>query len=261
MAAQSGRGFVVDISADIDGLIARMSVVERNSVPFWTAAALTQTAKDIQGALVDEMSRVFDRPTRFTLNALYVKPANKRELTAAVMFKEGFGSIPAWRYLGPEVEGGVRPRKSYERRLIEIGAMRADEYAVPGAGVKLDAHGNISGSFWQLVMAELKAMRDPQQNATVVSRKRAAKRGRGRYFVLRPDWPSAAPDARQVRNVPPGVYERSGGGAFRPVIAFVKASAYRKRLDYYGIAKRTLQRNFLGNFAAMRAKYPARTFL
>jgi hypothetical protein len=254
-----GQGFVIDISEDIEGFIQRATLIERDSVPFWTAAALTQTAKDIQAELVAEMARVFDRPTRFTLNALYVKPATKKELTAAVMFKEGFGSIPAWRYLGAEVEGGERSRKSYERRLIQLGAMRANEYAVPGKAAPLDSFGNIPGSFWQVVMADLGAMRDGAQNSTVVSRKRAAKKGRGRYFVLRPDWPaSGGAIAGAARNVAPGVYERTGGGAIAPVIAFVKAGAYRRRLDYYGIARAILQRNFARNFAAMRARYPAR---
>lgn len=252
-----GQGFVIDISADIEGLVRSMSVFEQSSMPFWTAAALTQTAKDIQAAEVAEMARVFDRPTRFTLNALYVKPATKQELTAAVLFKEGFGSIPAWRYLGPEVEGGARRHKSYERRLVEIGAMRVSEVAVPGARVKLDANGNVPGSFWQVIMAELGAMRDANQNATTRSRKRAGKRGR--YFVLRPDWPSSPPSPNLARNVGPGIYERlPGSNSIAPVIAFVRLPTYGQRLAFYEIARRILQRNFARNFQAARARYAAR---
>lgn len=258
MAGKSGAGFVVDVSADIQGLIDRMTVTEQDSVPFWTAAALTQTAKDIEAEQIDEMARVFDRPTRFTLNALYVKPATKTELTAVVMFKEGFGSIPAWRYLGPEVEGGARAHKSYERRLIEVGAMRSNEYAVPGRGVKLDSYGNVAGSLWQVMMADMGLMRDAQQNSTARSRKRAARKGRGRYFVLRPDGPILPGFANLVRNVAPGIYHRSGGGSIVPVIAFVRAPTYGKRLAFYDIAKRVLQQRFMINFRAMSARYPSR---
>lgn len=258
MAGKSGAGFVVDISADIQGLIDRMTVVETESVPFWTAAALTQTAKDIQAEQVAEMARVFDRPTRFTLNALYVKPATKTELTALVMFKEGFGSIPAWRYLGPEVEGGTRVHKSYERRLIQVGAMHPNEYAAPGQGVALDINGNVSGALWQVMMADIGLMRDPQQNTTAKSRKRAIKNGRGRYFILRPDWPAAQGFGNLVRNVAPGIYHRTGGGSIVPVIAFVRAPTYGKRLAFYDIAKRVLQARFMVNFRTMRARYPAR---
>jgi hypothetical protein len=45
-----------------------------------------------------------------------VKPANKRELRAVVAFKDGFGSVPAWRYLGPEVDGGPEVENEFRAR-------------------------------------------------------------------------------------------------------------------------------------------------
>ena len=144
------QGFRVD-ARDAQRVIARM----RNEHPFALAYALTKTAQDIKVAEIDVMKNVFDRPTRFTLNALFVKPATKTDLTAIVEFKEGFGSVPAWRYLGPQVAGGARSTKSSERRLIEAGIMKSNEVIVPGQGIKRDAYGNVPGSTMNRILSDL----------------------------------------------------------------------------------------------------------
>jgi len=252
-------GFRLDISMDIDRLTRSLSQLEHESIPFWTANALTKTAQDIKTAEVEEMKRVFDRPTRFTLNALYIKPATKRDLTAAVMFKDE-GGTPAWRYLGPQVESGVRSHKGFEKRLIAIGYMHPDEFVVPGKGAQLDAYGNISGGLWQRIISDLGLQRDPLQNTTAAARKRNKSKKRGRYIVLRPDWPVQPLYANLVRDIPPGIYHKaSGGNAIVPVVMFVRTPNYKKRLDYYGLAKRVLQQRFGANFRLAMQKYPHRS--
>ena len=123
-----------------------------------------------------------------------------------VEFKEGFGSVPAWRYLGPQVAGGTRLTKSGELQLIEAGIMRSNEVIVPGQGIKRDAYGNVPGSIMNRILSDLGQGRTRQQNTTAQSRKRNAGRNRGRYLVLRPGgvpgWP------RSDRDVHPGIYHQ-----------------------------------------------------
>src|SRR5689334_6775239 len=109
-------GFKVGIAHDVDGLIAMIDAREKD-IEVWHVSALNQTARDVRDAEVQKMAEVFDRPTRFTENALMVVPATPDNLRAEVRFKEGFGSIPAWRYLGAQVEGGRRVKKTHERAL------------------------------------------------------------------------------------------------------------------------------------------------
>jgi hypothetical protein len=227
-------GFTLSVNASVTDFMRQIDDVERRHVPFVTAYALTKTAKDIEAEAVAVMARVFDRPTRFTLNALFVKPATKTDLTAAVRFKEGFGSIPAWRYLGPEVEGGRRAKKSHELALERAGIMDANEYAVPAKGVKLDAHGNMRGGDITRILSALGANPDAHQNTTARSKKR--KPGRGTYLVVRG---STAPD---------GIYHRAGGRNIIPVILFVKPPTYQKRFPFYETAQRILQQRFSVNF-------------
>jgi hypothetical protein len=215
--------------------------------PIVTAYALTKTGQDIKAGEIETMRAVFDRPTKFTQNALYLKPATKRDLVAEVFFKEGFGSIPAWRYLGPQVAGGARVHKSHEKRLIAAGHMKPEEFAVPGKGVKLDSFGNIPGSMIERILSQVQAAETfsgVTANATGKSLKRK-KKNVGRYFVLRPDGAG-----RGRRAVAPGIYWRQGLHDMVPVIMFVKAPKYQKRFPFFERAKAIFDARLLPNAQA-----------
>lgn len=233
----------VHFRVETSDVMRNLTRLAQRDAPMVTAYALTKTAQDIKAAEVETMSQVFDRPTRFTLNSLYVKPATKRDLVAEVYFKEGFGSVPAWRYLGPQVEGGPRVHKSHERRLVRQGLMRSGEFAVPGAGIKLDASGNIPGGTIERILSQLGAAEQQagvQANRTAKSAKRAKRKGVGRYFVLRP---GAA--GRMGRDVAPGIYFRQGARDIVPAILFVRAPRYQKRFPFYETARRVFDQRLL----------------
>lgn len=248
LLSQNSRmaGFELNITSNIDHLMRRIDAVERDQVPFVTAYALTKTAQDIRTEEIAVMARVFDRPTRFTLNALFVKPATKTDLVAEVCFKDGFGSIPAWRYLGPQVEGGRRVKKSHERALERAGLLRAGEYVVPGRGVQLDANGNMRGADITRILSMLGANPDPMSNTTARSRRSRRGRQRGVYFLLR--GASGAPD---------GIYHRTGGRQIIPVMMFVRAPTYTKRFPFFETARRVFQQRFAHHFREGWQRYVA----
>jgi hypothetical protein len=240
-------GFTLDVRSNVDFILERLNAFERDQVPFVTAYALSKTAQDIKTQEVQVMARVFDRPTRFTLNALFVKTATKRDLTAAVRFKEGFGSIPAWRYLGPQVEGGRRVKKAHERRLERAGILRPDEYVVPGEGAALDAHGNMRGGIIERILSQLGAaeqLSGYSANETARSRRRNRRKNTGRYFVL-----------RGAKGAPDGVYMRMAGTAIKPVMIFVRPPTYSRRYPYNETARQVYQRNFARHFAEGWRRY------
>lgn len=232
----------ITLRVDTRDVMRALSDLKEEDAPFVTAYALTKTGQDIKDAEFASMKDVFDRPTKFTLNSLFLKPASKRDLVAEVFFKEGFGSIPAWRYLGPQVEGGGRAHKSHEKRLIAAGHMRADEFAVPGKGVKLDQFGNISGSTIERILSQLQAAGGSgyQANATNSARSKAKRRA-SQYFVLRP----GSNSARANRQVAPGIYYRQGMTGMVPVIMFVRAPRYQKRFPFYETAERVFNEKLL----------------
>lgn len=237
------QGIVFDVRTNIEEIVKELGALQRD-IPFMTAYALTNTAKDIHKQQQQAMQQVFDRPTRFALNAQYVKPAKKDDLTAGVLMKDGWGSIEAWRYLGPQIEGGPRKKKSHERALERAGFLLPNEYVVPSSAVPLDAHGNMKGGEITRLLSQLGASRDATQNMTRRSRKRAISRAGGRFFVMARD-----------RRAPPGVYLRINARDAIPWLMFVTPPNYTRRYPFYETAQIAFDQNFDRHFRVAWLRY------
>ena len=212
----------------------------RVNVPLATAKALTFTGQAVQAAEKQEMPRVFDRPTPFTLNSLYLKPATWADLSVRVFFKDLRSRD---HYLLPQIEGGKRDRKLFERYLHNRGLMGQYWYAVPGERADLDAYGNMSRGQLVRIMSALQAIPDGggrqgylmNRSAASAARRARSKKPKAlvNYFVGRPS-----------PKDPMGVWERVGKTGLRPILIFVKAPRYKKRFDFYGIANNVATREF-----------------
>lgn len=140
-------------------------------IAFATALALTRTAQAVRTEEIAVMKRVFDRPTRFTLNSLQVRPATKERLFADVETKLGGDSVPAGRYLGPQVYGGGRRMKSHERKL--------GGYTSPSTFATLNAFGNLPGSTYTRILSQLGALGENSATSSAPSKR---KRSREAFF-------------------------------------------------------------------------------
>lgn len=239
--------FTINVQSDIKDLVRKVDAFQWRHVPFATAMALTRTAYDVKEDLVNEMKRVFDRPTPYTLNSLRVIPAKKDKLEAYVWLKDEFGTAkgtPATKYLMPHIQGGGRNVKRFERWLIARGIMPAGMYVVPASGAELDQYGNISRGTFTKVLSQLQANPEALSNETAASRKRAASRKTGknaRYFVGRPG----------NGKLPLGVYARYGfghGSAVKPIMFFVGQPKYKKDYHFMEVSEKAINRNFPGRF-------------
>ena len=215
------------------------SLTEHNrQVRFATAVALTRTAKLAEAAEIEEMPKVFDRPRPSTLKALRTKTASKADLTAEVMVKDwiGKGNAPI-KYLTPEVLGGGRRQKRSERAIVSTFGWLSG-YWVPGAGLKLDAYGNVSAALMVRILADIQAAESHAgylANRTKRSLKRNRNYRKERYFVPLPGTP--------LYNVAPGVWVRRGGKVL-PALIFVSTVSYRRRFDFYGKGERFVRKTF-----------------
>ncbi len=115
-----------------------------NEIPFAASKALNDTAKEVKQEEVREIDRVFDRPTPYVKNSLYVYPSSKTKLVAEVSFKDRQQKIMA-----PHVYGGTRVMKRSEKLL--------GEYYVPGQGARLNQYGNMSPGQVTQVLSALKS--------------------------------------------------------------------------------------------------------
>ena len=76
--------------------------------------ALNDTAKDVLTHVQDRMQAVFDRPTRFTLNAFTIRGARPNRLEAEVKERPSVGRR---HYLKTQEFGGARRRTGLEGLL------------------------------------------------------------------------------------------------------------------------------------------------
>lgn len=190
-----------------------------------TMTGLTRTALKVRTAEQEEMRRVFDRPTPYSLNAFQVVPATRTDLNARIE-QRGFGGGGRPReWFNPQVYGGERKTKAFERKLAAVlGLPTSSTYFMPGPGARLDRYGNISGGQLQQVLSDLGAQTDKAQNASAASRKRnkrlrhvvIGRRGGRRFFI----------GTRQ-------------GSRLSVVLTITdQAPSYRKRFDFFGVADR-----------------------
>ncbi len=230
----------ITIAIDFGQVRSQIDDLTQRQVPYVASLALNETAKAVVVAERETMEQVFDRPVEWTLNSLAVAPSNKAQgdvVVAEVRWREFAGKgVPAWKYLQPEIEGGFRRRKSHELRLIQAGIMRSNEFAVPGASIQLDAHGNMPPQLITQILAQVGAAFDPFSRATPRSRAKHATQGGAIYF------------ARRQRGAPAGIYQRLAGRRIIPVIMFVRAPSYHERLDAYGRAREVANTEMHANF-------------
>lgn len=213
---------------------------EKQQLPFATAKALTSTAKLVQLATQDEMRKVFDRPTPYTLGSTYVQPATKTNLVAQVFLKNvnQKGSPPSV-WLEPQVEGGTRQPKRSETLLRRKGVLPGGMFYVPGLGADLDRYGNMSAGQLIRVMSALQSF--PETGYLANKSKRLSARVNKQadtYFVGKP----------AGGYLPLGVYQRMADGKLKSIMIFVNTPHYGKLLPFYDLARATYGSNFQSEF-------------
>lgn len=225
------------IGDNIDQFNRSLSDVGQKQLPFAMALALNDTATDVVKAEQQHMQQVFDRPTRWTLNAFQVRRASKTKLTATIERKSAIGRR---FYLEVQEKGGGRRQTGIERlmigRLKYPGIINA---ITPAEGAKLNVAGNMSPAFVQRVLSAVQVQRDQLQNTTTASRGRA--RGRAQYFVPRPG-----------SKLSPGVWERKARkGGIQKVMHFTQSEPrYRARFKFDEVAERTARKVFERHLSA-----------
>lgn len=230
------------------------------------AGALTRTAVAVRDAQRHEMRDVFDRPTPYTLGALYLKPATAAQPEAVVGIKDDAGgSRSALAWLRWQIRGGLRTQTAFEKLLVKGGAMRSDQRAVPGRFARLDAYGNISRGQLVQILSQLRidttigstrslprvvaADNEKTRRAKAGTIRRAYNRAGGQYVAF--------PNGRG--RLKAGVYQvrqfANGRSDPRPVLIFVASAKYEaERFDFSYVAQSTVQRRLPAELAGQVAR-------
>ena len=242
----------------VDALAGKLKDLAANQLPYATKEALNATAEEIQKAEIEKMKEVFDRPTPFTLGSTFVKYATKANLKAEVGFREFAGKgTPAWKYLSPQVVGGDRNLKPFEKAMQAKGILPPGLYAVPGKGASLNTSGNMSTGQIVQILSYFETFGEQGYRANITPEKKA-KMAKGSkkagssiaYFVSRGKGSVAM--TGKTQHLPPGIYARYGfsfGSAIKCIIAFVKKPTYQKRFPFEETAAKCADRVFMVNLS------------
>lgn len=256
---QAGQALV---AADLDGFSERRMRAA-------AATGLTWTGREVKAEDDAEILRVFDRPTPYTQRALFMRPATADRLQAEVYVKDDLAGsgTPATKYLLPQVDGGSRNVKRFERALQAAGAMPTGWQAVPATGansaVRWDAYGNVSRGQIIQILSQVGVELTAGYNRRIVGpvdkrkgaqakRRRALGRAGGQYVAV----------PKQKGKLKPGIYLAEGRdfgaklgfgrtGRLKPVFLFVKAAVYTRRFDFTAVSERVASQRLVPN--VMRA--------
>lgn len=233
----------IDVRIDtreLDGLVKQLEGLNARGISFATGRATNNVAFKMRSEWAQKAGEVFDRPTRFTRNAMLVRKATRQNPVARVFVRDEAGDgVPPQRYLQQQVVGGERRLKRSERALQSSGMMPPGFFIVPGQGAKLDGSGNVRAGQITRILSALRSSNDALQNQTDNSRQRAQRRNAPVIFALQ------APRGR----LQPGVYERRGR-SITPLLIFVRSARYQPRFDIFQYAREVMSREAVPEFRA-----------
>lgn len=225
------------LTSNLDDCTRRLDNLTASKLPSATRNALNDTIRVAKQGVVEEMKRVFDRPTPYTLNAFKFVEATKDNLVATVLRKD---QVVGKHYLEVQEAGGVRPATALEK-LLRSRLPIAFAGIVPADSARLDRYGNWSSGQRNEVLSGLGAQRDPTANRSAASLKR--KKNPSKYFV----------PIKGLKT--PGVYERKANGQLHILLLLTTAMpTYTARFDFQPAAEAAAKGAFPQFFAQRMAE-------
>lgn len=207
---------MLNITSNIAAFSRDLNRFANKQLPFALSLALNETGKDLIDHNKAEMARVFDRPTRWTLNAFHFRRATKQRPQLTIERKR----LQRGRhYLEVQAKGGTRSTTGREAQIA--GHVGRSVGYVSAPKLRRNAHGNIGRATMQRVLEGI---------------------GGAKYFI-----------PRSGSKLAPGVYLRKRKGVSRVLAFNSEVPNYRRRYDFDRIMKGRAEQVMPGNMrAAMR---------
>jgi hypothetical protein len=179
--------------------------------------SIDRTLDEIKDSVWSQLPKFFDRPTPYTLNSLQVTKTQGHNMRGSVWFKWPVRMLQ--HYLVPQVVGGERKMKGFERAL--------GSYYYPSRHAKLDQYGNVTqGRIWQALSAMSRAEYTSGYAANRTERSARRLKNPKQFFLLK----------QRRGSLPPGIYEQIRKGKDTRIVPFMiehRGPRYRRRLQYF----------------------------
>jgi hypothetical protein len=291
--------------ANVARQIERLANRQVNYAAVQTLNAVAYGARQF---VVQKIPQVFDRPIPSTRSSpRYEKAKLVRAFdsygtsTASVYIDDFSGNdaevggrgittgkkkIPPTRWLAPQVYGGARSLKAFERLMRAKRILPNGLFVVPGAGATLDAFGNLPGSTINLILAWFGAFERYAGDMANMGKKRMDKligaRSKGfkvrKRDVARPGYSNFnVADGKyksktllgtqlrsgqvvgrlflggvaRSRHLKPGVYSAKGihGSDVTPILRFVRQPLYGRRFPFHTFVLAYVKEHFDAEFS------------
>ena len=248
----------IQVNADVGPLIRSIDKFAKQ-VPFATALALTRAAQDGKEEMTRDFINRVDRPTRYTQNSLFIKPATKTNLQSSFGLKDNALIQKSGGYSPVEVfahhfNGGTRMSKRYERMFRQIGMLDQSEEIVPARDLdSINQFGNVPSSLIIKLLSYFRAFGEQgyRANATNETRAKLAKRTdrntKGKratqYVTINGVVYFYSSGSGRTKHLARGIWKKTGqhGMTIKPVLLFVKQGRYRKMGDRETYAKNAVK--------------------
>jgi len=214
----------------LEQAIKDLDALEREQLPFALALTATWTAQGVQAEEKKVIASVFDNPSPYVINSVRVKAARKDNPIAAVWVNDGStgsgGNIA--KTLSAEIWGGKRKAKGFTHVMRNKGILKNGQYLTAAPNAKRNQYGNISKASMKKVISDLE---NPQ-----------GKKGRIKYFMLNND----SGVSSTWNNV---IWKKLGRNDMEPFLIITdEAPSYKKRLPFFEVAERIINRQSPVNF-------------
>jgi hypothetical protein len=247
---------MIKIGVKIDGLDAvkaRLRGLADKKIKVAAVAALNDAAYLGKKATEKRIAEAFDRVTPWIARSVrYVKARHDR-LESSIDFEQWGNKVgvTASQVLSAEIYGGQRRHKRHEVALQRIGILPSGMFIVPGEAAQMDSFGNMNvGQIRQILSWFNAAQMSSGYKSNMTDKTRSSLRKGSKkkgthgfeYFVVQPGQRrqfQRANGKTGSHSMQPGIYQRvflGHGTAIKPVMIFVRAPAYKQRLDFYRIA-------------------------
>lgn len=226
-----GGGGGIQISSNANEVARALRDLERR-IPAAAARAINNTAKAVRDEEKKEIASVFDRPTPYVQNSprAFFASTSAPALEASVRIMGGSA-----RALEAEIQGGGRKPKPFEIVMRRARVIPSGKYAVPGAGAKIDRHGNMDGDQLAAILKMLGVLSQQSQGRRQTKkRQKFFGEAASSYFV-----------AKNQNGEALGIFMRKGR-LVRPVLHFVNQPGYARRFDFFGKGQEVINRTLPG---------------
>lgn len=244
----------IDTSIDVRGAIRQLADVKDRQLPFATSLAINKTAQKVKAREEHEIRDVFDRPTPYIQNSIFIKPSNKRNLTATVGIKDqAVKGTPATKILRAEIRGGERRLKAFERLLRSRGIIPSGFFLIPGEKAPMDQYGNVQRGFIKQLLSYFEAFPEAgyKMNSTQAKRdklKQGSKKRDGLSYYV----------AKVGKNKQFGIWKRTHISSkfngprqtnkTEPMFILAETSRYEAIFDFEFVALSTVDKEFRQEF-------------